>query len=70
MLTAHAGRFGLRAPGRDRAILVGSLAAVVAAGWTAVILWGASPWSRYLSHQGLEHGAVSGTRCCSSAAGR
>jgi predicted metal-binding membrane protein len=57
MDAAHAGRFGLRSVGRERAILVGSLGSVVAAGWAALILWGASPWSRYLSHQGLEHGA-------------
>jgi predicted metal-binding membrane protein len=53
MLSVHAGRVH----GRDRAILFASLAAVVAAGWTALILWGASPWSRYLSHQELEHSA-------------
>jgi predicted metal-binding membrane protein len=53
MLSVHAGRVH----GRDRAILLGALTAVVAAGWTALVLWGASPWSRYLSHQGLEHGA-------------
>ena len=46
MLSVHAGRVH----GRDRAILLGSLAAVVAAGWTALVLWGASPWSGYLSH--------------------
>jgi predicted metal-binding membrane protein len=53
MLSVHAGRVH----GRDRAILFGSLAAVVAAGWTALVVWGASPWSRYLSHEGLEQGA-------------
>ncbi len=57
MLSVHAGRAQGRGFGRDRAILLGSLGAVVAAGWTALALWGASPWSRYLSHQGLEHGA-------------
>jgi predicted metal-binding membrane protein len=56
MLSVHAGRVhGVHR--RDRAILLGSLGAVVAAGWTALALWGASPWSRYLSHQGLEQGA-------------
>ena len=44
MLSVHAGRVH----GRDRAILLGSLAAVVAAGWAALVLWGASPWSGYL----------------------
>jgi predicted metal-binding membrane protein len=53
MLTIHAGRGGRR----DRAILLGSLAAVVAAGWVALAVWGASPWARYLSHQGLAEGA-------------
>lgn len=56
MLSVHAGRVH----GRDRAILLGALAAVVAAGGTALVLWGASPWSRYLSHQELEHGAGAG----------
>ena len=53
MLSVHSGRVH----GRDRAILFASLGAVVIAGWTALVLWGASPWSRYLSHQGLEQGA-------------
>jgi predicted metal-binding membrane protein len=53
MLSVHAGRVH----GHDRAILLASLGAVVAAGWTALILWGASPWSRYLGHDGLDHGA-------------
>lgn len=53
MLSVHAGRVH----GRDRAILLASLAAVVAAGWTALVLWGASPWSGYLSHTTLEQGA-------------
>ena len=57
MLTVHAGRAHGRGFSRDRAILFGSLATVVVAGWTALVLWGASPWSRYLSHQSLEHGA-------------
>ena len=56
MLSVHAGRAHGRGVGRDRVILVGSLGAVVVAGWAALILWGASPWSRYLSHQELEHG--------------
>jgi predicted metal-binding membrane protein len=56
MLTVHAGRVR----GHDRAILFGSLAAVVVAGWTALVLWGASPWSAYLSHQTLEHEAGAG----------
>ena len=58
MLSLHAGRIEAhgRHAGRDRAILLGSLAAVVVAGWAALALWGASPWSRYLSHEGLEQG--------------
>ncbi|HEU4919391.1 MAG TPA: DUF2182 domain-containing protein [Candidatus Limnocylindrales bacterium] len=42
---------------RDRAILFGSLAAIVGAGWAALVLWGSSPWSRYLGHEGLAEGA-------------
>jgi predicted metal-binding membrane protein len=57
MLSVHAGHVRGRGFSRDRAILFGALAAIVAAGWTALVLWGASPWSRYLSHQGIEHGA-------------
>jgi predicted metal-binding membrane protein len=61
MAVGHAGLAVGRSPGRrlgrDRAILLVSLGAVVAAAWTALVLWGASPWSRYLSHQGIEHGA-------------
>ena len=57
MLFVHAGRVRGHGIGRDRAILFVSLAVVVAAGWAALVLWGASPWSRYLSHQELEHGA-------------
>ena len=53
MLSLHAGRIDSGIRHRDRAILVGSLGAVVAAGWTALAVWGASPWSRYLGHGGL-----------------
>ena len=49
MISAHAGR----TQGRDRTILVGSLGAVVAAAWVALLAWGASPWSRYLGHEAL-----------------
>lgn len=63
MLSIHLGRAAgasdqLRR--RDRIILVVALAVVVGAGWTALLAWGASPWSRYLSHQGIEHGAGAG----------
>ncbi len=57
MLSVHAGPARSRGFGRQRAILFVALATIVAAGWTALVLWGASPWSRYLSHQSLEHGA-------------
>jgi len=40
----------LRAPRRDRAILAGSLAALAVAAWLALLLWGASPYARYLHH--------------------
>jgi hypothetical protein len=41
MSSRHAGRVAApgRRFGRDRAILLGSLGAVVAAGWTALALW-------------------------------
>jgi predicted metal-binding membrane protein len=49
MMLVHAGR----AHGRDRLILGAALGGIVAAGWTALAVWGASPWSRYLGHGGL-----------------
>ena len=59
ILSGLVGRDELRWLGlrRERAILLGSLAAVVGAGWAALALWGASPWSRYLGHEGLANGA-------------
>jgi predicted metal-binding membrane protein len=42
----------LRAPRRDRAILGGSLVALAVAAWLALWLWGASPYARYLHHDG------------------
>ena len=42
----------LRAPRRDRAILGGSLVALAAAAWLALWAWGASPYGRYLHHDG------------------
>jgi predicted metal-binding membrane protein len=42
----------LRVPRRDRAILGGLLVALVAAAWLALWLWGASPYARYLHHEG------------------
>ena len=57
MTALHAGR----ADRRDRYVLLGALGAVVLAGWTALLLWGASPWARYLGHEGLaEVGGVGG----------
>lgn len=38
------------APIRDRALLIGSLAAVVGLAWVALWLWGRSPYARFLSH--------------------
>src|SRR3990170_3215790 len=42
----------LRAPRRDRAIGGGSLAGLAVAAWLALWLWGASPYARYLHHDG------------------
>jgi predicted metal-binding membrane protein len=42
----------LRAPRRDRAILGGSLVALAVAAGLALWLWGASPYARYLHHDG------------------
>jgi predicted metal-binding membrane protein len=42
----------LRAPRRDRAILGGSLVALAVAAGLALWLWGASPYARYLHHEG------------------
>src|SRR5512132_2404877 len=53
MMLVHAGR----AHGRDRLILGAAFGGIVAAGWTALVLWGASPGCRYLGHGGLAEGA-------------
>jgi predicted metal-binding membrane protein len=45
--TAH-----LRVPRRDQAILGGLLVAIAASAWLALWLWGASPYGRYLHHEG------------------
>jgi predicted metal-binding membrane protein len=42
----------LRAPRRDQAILGGLLVALAASAWLALALWGASPYGRYLHHEG------------------
>ena len=46
--TAH-----LRAPRRDRAILIGSLLALAIAAWVSLWLWEGSPYSAYLGHDSL-----------------
>ena len=38
---------------RDRAILGGSLAALAAVAWLSLAVWSASPWARYLHHDGV-----------------
>ena len=43
----------LRAPGRDRAILTGSLVAIAATAWLALWLWEGSPYGHYLHHDGV-----------------
>jgi predicted metal-binding membrane protein len=42
----------LRDPRRDRKILAGSLVALAAVAWLSLGLWAASPWGRYLHHEG------------------
>ena len=42
----------LRAPLRDQAILGGLLVALAASAWLALWVWGASPYGRYLHHEG------------------
>jgi predicted metal-binding membrane protein len=42
----------LRNPHRDRAILGGALAALAGLAWLSLGLWSASPWGRYLQHDG------------------
>jgi predicted metal-binding membrane protein len=46
-LTQH-----LRDPRRDRAILAGSLVALAALAWLSLAVWAASPYGRYLHHEG------------------
>jgi predicted metal-binding membrane protein len=41
----------LRAPGRDRAILTGSLVAIAGLAWLALWLWEGSPYGHYLHHE-------------------
>ncbi len=41
----------LRAPGRDRAILTGSLVAIAGLAWIALWLWEGSPYGHYLHHE-------------------
>ena len=42
----------LRVPRRDQAILGGLLVALAGSAWLALWLWGASPYGRYLHHEG------------------
>jgi predicted metal-binding membrane protein len=42
----------LRVARRDQAILGGLLVALAASAWAALLLWGASPYGRYLHHEG------------------
>ncbi len=50
----------LRNPRRDRAILGGALAALAAVAWLSLALWSASPWGRYLHHDGVAAGSAGG----------
>jgi predicted metal-binding membrane protein len=42
----------LRVPGRDRAILTGSLLGIAAVAWLALWFWEGSPYGHYLHHDG------------------
>ena len=42
----------LRHPRRDRAILAAALTGVAALAWISLAVWSASPWGRYLHHDG------------------
>jgi predicted metal-binding membrane protein len=50
----------LRDARRDRAILAGSLAALAAIAWLSLWAWSASPFGRYLHHDGGEGPIVAG----------
>jgi predicted metal-binding membrane protein len=43
----------LRNPARDRAILAATLLALAALAWLSLGLWAASPYARYLHHEGV-----------------
>ncbi len=43
----------LRAPGRDRALLIGALIALAGAAWLSLWLWDGSPYGVYLDHDAL-----------------
>ena len=42
----------LRDPRRDRTILAGAVVALSALAWLSLVAWSASPWARYLDHDG------------------
>ena len=46
----------LRNPQRDRAILGVALAGLTALAWLSLAIWSASPWGRYLHHDGAAGG--------------
>jgi predicted metal-binding membrane protein len=50
----------LRSARRDRAILGGSLGALAVVAWLSLGLWSASPYGRYLGHDGMAGGSAGG----------
>ena len=59
----------LRDPRRDRAILAGSLVALSGLAWLTLWVWAASPYGRYLHHDGGVRAAARSRRRCSRSAG-
>ena len=51
----------LRNPSRDRTILAATLLALAALAWLSLWVWAASPYGRYLHHEGVPGFAAAGS---------